>query len=545
MSAESVTNQIGPFRILGEIGQGGMGKVYKALQPSVNRVVALKALPQPLENDETAVRRFAQEAETAANLTHPNIVKVWDASVHQPPYYIAMEFLEGGTLADRLASGPLAVHEAVEIMICICSALDHAHERGIIHRDIKPTNIMFDGKGKPVVTDFGIARASEHTRLTASGSIFGTPDFMSPEQAKGQNVDHRSDLYSAAVVFYEMLTGRPPFVNDNPLVTMNQIISNPPPMPSDLGFNIPPVMEAVLAYALAKDPDERYQSGQECAAALRIALDEGRIEAPVRAVQSPMGYPSQNDPRGSQRHLESRRIWLAAALAVVVVLIPVVIWMSMRSGSSGYPPGRMLPAKVIVPASIIGATSGKARNIVGRSGLMVGSINRKADDAPNGCVIGCDPSPGQHVVKGTSVDLVVSSGPSPPPPSFLCNKCGGAFLSQAALNKHIRAVHQPPPPPPQFICRKCGGTFTSRAALNRHIRSAHQPPPPQFTCDQCGATFGSRVALNKHIGVVHSVPPPPQPVEPKYKCKFPGCGRFFDTKGDRDIHFASHFIKIR
>jgi serine/threonine-protein kinase len=300
-----------------------MGRVYRAFQPSVNRVVALKILPSSFETDEQAVRRFAQEAQTAGKLKHPNIVKVWDASVHGPPYYIAMEFLSGGTLSSRLASGPLPVKEAVDIALAMCSALDHAHDRGVIHRDIKPANILFDEDGRPVVTDFGIARALDHTRLTVAGATFGTPDYMSPEQAQGQKLDHRSDLYSAAMVLYETLTGQPPFVNDNPLVTMNQIVHESIPPPSAFGADVPPAVEAVLMWALRKDPDERFQSGAEFARALREALDASHGAIVDQVTPEPL-LPSRR-----------RKIVLVGLLSLVMVaLVCLVVYSISAFGRS-------------------------------------------------------------------------------------------------------------------------------------------------------------------------------------------------------------------
>lgn len=279
---------IGPYEIICELGQGGMAKVFRALQPSVNRVIALKVLPSQLETDPTSVARFRQEAETAANLAHENIVKVWDASINQPPYHIAMEFLEGGTLSDRIESGPLPVGEAVKIMIAVCSALEHAHQRGVVHRDIKPANIMFDGKNRPVVTDFGIARAASQTRLTATGASFGTPDYMSPEQARGAAVDHHTDIYSLGVVLYEMLTGRPPFISDSPLVTMRQIIDDPVPPPSLLNPLIPKSLESVVLKALAKAPEARYQSGAAFADDLWLAY-----QSPEKFIPSTDNFPTE------------------------------------------------------------------------------------------------------------------------------------------------------------------------------------------------------------------------------------------------------------
>jgi len=315
--------QIGPYRVVEELGRGGMSNVYKAIQPSVNRVVALKVLHSALETDETAVRRFAKEAETAANLTHPNIVKVWDASTRCPPYYIAMEFLDGGTLADRLAAGPLPLEEAVAITQTMCSALDHAHGKGIVHRDIKPTNIVFDRTGKPVLTDFGIAKASGQTRLTAAEQTPGTPDYMSPEQARGQKMDHRTDLYSLAMVVYEMVAGRTPFASDNPLVTMNQIINETVPRPSAYGANVPRAVEAVLIRAVAKTPGERYQSGAEFA---------GELVAAASQPQSATKDPIPVEVRETQTRSSAV---LAALLAIVVIGIAAVAWSMMRAKAGG------------------------------------------------------------------------------------------------------------------------------------------------------------------------------------------------------------------
>jgi hypothetical protein len=496
--------EIGPFRILGELGQGGMGKVYKALQPSVNRIVALKVLPEVLEKDETAVRRFAQEAETAANLTHPNIVKVWDASVHQPPYYIAMEFLEGRTLADRLASGPLPLHEAVEIMQCVCSALDHAHERGVIHRDIKPTNIMFDGKGKPVVTDFGIARTSDHTRLTASGSIFGTPDFMSPEQAKGQKIDYRSDLYSAAVVFYETLTGRPPFVNDNPLVTMNQIINDPVPPPSSFGTSIPPAVETVLAYALAKNPDERYQGGAELAQALQTALtprgDGSNAQESLVPTGPAVPQAVSRAPLADAFPVEAvpipdlwrrRKAILASFLAIAVIgIVGLLIHHGLavsgnHGGTVGTPTGTTAPPGLAVSGNH-GGTVGTPTGTTAPPGLAVsGSDGGNRVNPPP--VDKGSARPGNDVGPGGRTSAVIPvTTTSPPSPST--------------------GPHPPPPPP---------------------------PPPRVYTCRICGAGFGSQAALNIHMRV-HAPPPPPPPKT--FRC--PLCGKVFLTKGERDTHEA-------
>jgi beta-lactam-binding protein with PASTA domain len=320
--------RIGPYEIVSQLGQGGMGVVYKALQPSVNRTVALKVLPQNLEADEVAVRRFRQEAETAANLRHENIVKVWDASVDTPPYYMAMEFLEGGTLADRLKPGPLTLEEAATVLASVCSALDYAHERGVVHRDIKPGNILFDASGKAVVTDFGIARGTERTRLTVTGSAFGTPDYMSPEQARGQSVDARSDLYAVGVLLYEMLTGRPPFSGD-PLTVLYQIVHADPPNALDIQPDLPAVLGPVLRKALAREPDDRYQSGGELVEAVRASMQPSAVAEP------PMDGPAK--ARARIPPMRRRRV-LGGALAGVLGLAATVVWCIWWSGRPPHGP---------------------------------------------------------------------------------------------------------------------------------------------------------------------------------------------------------------
>jgi len=268
----TATVQIGPYRILNEIDHGGMSMVYRAVQPSVNRIVALKVLSSQLVSDAVAVRRFRQEAETSAKLVHEHIVKVWDASVSNPPYYIALEYLDGGTLAQRLARGRTTPAEMLAILTPICSALDYAHGCGIIHRDLKPENILFTSGGRPVLTDFGIARTQEATRIFQDAEVIGTLNYMSPEQAKGVPVDHRSDLYAIAVVCYEMLAGRSPFQNDEPLVILRQIVDEPVPSVRFFNPTLPARIDAILNRALAKNPGNRYPTATAFLADLRAAV---------------------------------------------------------------------------------------------------------------------------------------------------------------------------------------------------------------------------------------------------------------------------------
>ncbi|MBN1137623.1 MAG: protein kinase [Anaerolineae bacterium] len=250
-----------------------MAIVYKAFQPSLRRYVALKVLPDYFQADPEFVARFQREARAAAQLSHPNVVTIYDVGEQAGIHYIAMEYLEGGSLLDRLARGPLSPEEALQIVEQVGGALDFAHSRGLIHRDIKPGNILFSADGRPKVTDFGIARAGDTSRLTRSGTLLGTPEYMSPEQAQGRPVDHRSDLYALGVILYEMLTGRVPFQADTPHAIVYALIHQPPLPPRQLRPDLSSAMEAVLLKALAKQPNERFQTGADMTAALWTATE--------------------------------------------------------------------------------------------------------------------------------------------------------------------------------------------------------------------------------------------------------------------------------
>ncbi len=340
--------QFGPYQIISELGRGGMAVVYRALQPSVNRIVALKVLPSSAEGDAESLRRFQREAETAANLNHENIVKVWEASVDSPPYYIALEFLEGGTLAERLQRGPLALDEALTIATKLCSALGHAHDRGVVHRDVKPANIMFDSAGRPVVTDFGIARTTDRTQLTAPGSKFGTPNYMSPEQAKGLPANCQTDVYSAGAVLYEMLNGNPPFAGDDPLPVMYRIVNDEPTPPSALNPALPRTLDALIMRALEKDPRKRYHTGSEMAAALSSMARSTAVVPPtvhVVTAPSPGMPPSLPQTKRKRKH----RALLLAASAAFAAAASGIVYLAVRERAADVPPaGGLRPARVEV-----------------------------------------------------------------------------------------------------------------------------------------------------------------------------------------------------
>jgi len=290
-----VGTTLGKYQIVAEIGRGGMAIVYKAYQAGLERYVALKVLPPELTFDQEFVHRFQQEARTAGRLDHSNIVTVYDVGEENGIYYIAMKYVEGQPLHRLIPAGrPLGLEQTVSIVAQIASALDYAHQQGIIHRDIKPSNILVDAQGQAFLTDFGIAKAAEGTRITRTGMLMGTPEYMSPEQAQGQTLDWRTDIYSLGVVVYEMLTGQAPFTGDTARLLYSHAHVPPPPLHT-LNPKIPSGVEAVVTQSLAKNPADRPQQAgqfaQKLAAAARgepVALPQvDKTPATLLAVPRP------------------------------------------------------------------------------------------------------------------------------------------------------------------------------------------------------------------------------------------------------------------
>ena len=274
----------GQFQIVQKIGTGGMGSVYKASQPAMNRMVAIKILHPKLANRKDLVSRFRREARAMSQLTHPNTVKVfmYGELEEDGALYIVMEFLEGKNLNQTVRKeGPMPPDRAVPVLVQVCGALEEAHQMGIVHRDLKPENIFLCKQGGmanfPKVLDFGLAKVTEQQMrpgsiiLTQEGMVFGTPEFMSPEQAQGKTLDARSDLYSLAVILYEVLTGKLPFLAKTPMEYIQKHVMEPPILLNQRvpERQFPPGLEAVLNKALAKKPEDRFQSAAEFAEALR------------------------------------------------------------------------------------------------------------------------------------------------------------------------------------------------------------------------------------------------------------------------------------
>ncbi len=289
--SDLIGKTIGQYQIVEQIGLGGMATVFKAYQPSIDRYVAVKILPKQLAYDPNFVKRFQHEARAIAALEHPHILPVHDFDTEGEYTYLVMRYVEGGTLTNLMGQS-LPYERIIQIVGNIARALDYAHRQGVVHRDIKPSNILIDKHGEELLTDFGIAKmveGSSDTQLTSAGSILGTPAYMSPEQAEGKPVDGRSDIYSLGVVLYELLTGQPPYRAETPLAVVLMHLNDPLPPPRTIKPGIPEPLERVVLKAMAKKPDERFQTAADMEKALKQALRE--IESGSTTADLPLSPP--------------------------------------------------------------------------------------------------------------------------------------------------------------------------------------------------------------------------------------------------------------
>ena len=290
MAPEMEPRTVGRYELASELGRGAMGVVYKATDPVLGRFVAIKTINMALERDgiENYEARFYKEARAAGGLSHPNIVTIYDVAKNGDIAYMAMEFVEGVELRDLLSSGrPLPVAQAISVAAQVAEGLAYAHERGIVHRDIKPPNIMVTPGGSVKIADFGIARMRASESLTQTGMMLGSPKYMSPEQVTGSPIDGRSDVFSLGVMLYELAAGAPPFSAHDVQQYMLQIAGAAPAPPSDLNPDLPPMLDLIVARALEKDPARRYQSAADLAADLRECLSQPGMAAPSASASAP------------------------------------------------------------------------------------------------------------------------------------------------------------------------------------------------------------------------------------------------------------------
>ena len=282
--ADLVGATLGRYRVLARLGRGGMADVYKAFQPSLDRDVAIKVLHPSMVDDKEFVGRFQREAKSVAALRHTNIIQVFDYDSQGDTYYMVMEFIDGPTLKAALEElhrrrEQLPLDVALRIVSDVGSALGYAHEQGVVHRDVKPANILLDRAGRVILTDFGVAKILSGTKVTVTGTVLGTPAYMSPEQGMGEHGDSRSDIYSLGVVLYELATGRLPFDADTPLAVLLKHAHDPLPIPRQVNPSLPEEVERIILKALAKEPADRYTTAQEMLADI-AALPPSTVPAP-------------------------------------------------------------------------------------------------------------------------------------------------------------------------------------------------------------------------------------------------------------------------
>ena len=425
----------GRYRVERELGRGGMAKVFLGTDTVLGRTVAIKVLAPQFADDEGFVQRFRREAQAAARISHPCIVSVFDTGSDDGVHYIVMEFVEGRTLAEFLTGGGRIMPDrAIAIGQDVCRALDAAHAQGVIHRDIKPGNIMINPRGEVKVTDFGIARMTTTAETVAqTAAILGTASYLSPEQAQGQAVDGRSDLYSLGCVLFEMVTGRPPFLGDSPVaVASKQVLEQPVP-PSKLNTDVTQDLDAVILRALAKNPANRYQSAEEFRADLERVARGLPVEAtPVLAPAATQAFdrPAQRTEVLPPTEPERRSPWVPVAVTLILIaVLGAVLWFLAATllGGDDQPTSVLIE----VPA-VIGERQRAAIDLLEEAGLTVGEITPvPATDATQepGTVSDQDPAAGTEVEEGTAVNLTVIA----PPDAAIVPPLEGLSPDQATL----------------------------------------------------------------------------------------------------------------
>jgi eukaryotic-like serine/threonine-protein kinase len=447
----------GRYRIVRKLGSGGMADVYLAEDEELGRRIAIKILNDRHANDESFVERFRREAKNAAGLSHPNIVSIYDRGEAEGTYYIAMEYLDGRSLKELVvARGPLPISDAIDATRQVLAALRFAHRKGIVHRDIKPHNVMADADGRLKVTDFGIARAGV-SQMTEAGSIIGTAQYLSPEQARGTAVDQRSDLYSVGVVLYEMLTGTTPFSGESPVEIAMKHLSDPPRPPSVERPDIPPDLDMIVLRALAKNPDDRFQTADEMDTELeRVSRGAGVTTATADAATAVLSgaelaeartaiVPPRRPPattRPGYRYAEPpprrRPFWPWLLALLLVVLAAVAGWYAFGQIQDALSGG----STASVPFVVAQREDLAVQNIL-EKGLQVEVHREPHETVKIGLVFEQSPDGGVRVDKGGVVDIRVSLGPPRVEVPSLVGKSRDdaiALLTEAELNPKPREV---------------------------------------------------------------------------------------------------------
>lgn len=430
----------GRYEIRSLIGRGGMAEVHQAYDTLLSRIVAIKMLRVDLAKDSVFLARFRREALASASLNHENIVQVYDTGeqtvttpegteVHVP--YIVMELVEGHTVHQLLTDGqPVPINEAVEIMSGVLNALEYSHKRGLVHRDIKPGNVMLTNSGKIKVMDFGIARALEDSgqTMTSTDAVVGTAQYLSPEQARGETVDTRSDLYSCGCMLFELLTGRAPFKGDSAVSVAYQHVAEMPPLPSSIAADISPELDRMVMKSLAKRPEERYQDAASMRSDMVRAAAGAAISAPAlpplpvttptegfappQTSYAPRQWsqvmedsPEEKEEEAASKKKRKKTVWaVIIGLLLTAILVGAVWWLIASNKNQE-------PEQVTLPQNIIGMSAIEAQRTLDGLGLnMEQGTAISSDTVEKGKVAATDPKPGSKIDKGSTVTIQLSSG---------------------------------------------------------------------------------------------------------------------------------------
>ncbi|MBS3908654.1 MAG: Stk1 family PASTA domain-containing Ser/Thr kinase [Actinobacteria bacterium] len=405
------------YQIIAKIGSGGMADVYKAMDSVLERPVAIKVLHRHFAEDEDFVTRFRREAQAAANLNHPNIVSIYDWGSQNSTYFIVMELLEGESLKQHIRSkGVVGLREAMEITKKVLSALSFAHRNDIIHRDIKPHNIIITKDDEVKVTDFGIARAGVST-MTQTGTILGTAHYLSPEQARGHEVGVTSDIYSAGVVLYEMVTGRIPFDGENPVAIALKHVHESPVRPTEINPEVTPALQTIILKAMAKNPESRYQSAAEMRNDIMRLMEgmpivaippdeqETLVMAPLQTSRNDAATQRQA-PRPIPAPAKTKPNWPAIIIAVMLVLTASAAggWFLVSSGIVGGP-------EMITVPDLTEKTEAEAAAMLSAKGLKLGEVSEAfSNTIEPGIVMSQQPGAGEKLEEGKEVAVTVSMG---------------------------------------------------------------------------------------------------------------------------------------
>ena len=427
------------------LGRGGMADVRKGVDNRLGRTVAIKRLRVDLASDSTFQARFRREAQSAASLNHPTIVSVYDTGEEPDPNgsgvtipYIVMEYVAGKTLRDLIREGRKIMPErALEITSGVLEALDYSHRAGIVHRDIKPGNVMLTPQGQVKVMDFGIARAVADTSstMTQTAAVIGTAQYLSPEQARGETVDARSDLYSTGCLLYELLVGRPPFVGESPVSVAYQHVREEPAPPSSFDPDIPPEVDAVVLKALAKNREHRYQSASEMRQDIHRVLAGQQVTAPMAAVAETRAIPNtamaptaiagtqayrqvpsddmlppddgMDDAQAARARRNRGLAYFLLGLAIVALAVGAYAIITNLGDGNGTTP----PAQVAVP-SVTGKSQKDATQLLADKGLKIKASSAASATVSKGLIISQNPTANTMVDKDSTVSVVVSAGPN-------------------------------------------------------------------------------------------------------------------------------------